>query len=153
MARFLSAYYNKKYSLFSAAQGFQSRKNKGFDIKDSLILAVCIHLRSQHPPYPFSSSQSIIAFLTAVPEKDENVGIFFRCRFHSYQIRNWPVLRPTPPPFIPLRPIVMQTRSNSACTSPDDNNDDIYASDHAVSPVEAGASDSDMLIDKPLSGR
>ena len=78
---------------------------------------------------------------------------FFRCRFHSYQIRNWPVLRPTPPLFIPLCPIVMQTRSNSACTSPDDNNDDIYASDHAVSPVEAGASDSDMLIDKPLSGR
>jgi len=47
----------------------------------------------------------------------------------------------------------MQTCSNSACTLPDNSNNDIYASDHAISPVEAGASDSDMLIEKPLSGR
>ena len=28
-------------------------------------------------------------------------------------------------------PIALKTRSNSACTLPDDNNDDIYASDSA----------------------
>jgi len=49
--------------------------------------------------------------------------------------------------------MVMQTRSNSACTPPDDDGDDIYASDHTISLVEAGASDSDMLIEKPVSGR
>ena len=29
--------------------------------------------------------------ITAVPEKDENVGKLFGVDFHSYQIRNWPV--------------------------------------------------------------
>jgi len=54
---------------------------------------------------------------------------------------------------IPLAPMVMQTRSNSARTFPDDDYDDMYVGDHAVSPVEAGASDDDMFIEKPVSGR
>jgi len=55
--------------------------------------------------------------------------------------------------FIPSAPMVVQTRSDSAPSSPEDDDDNIYTSDRAVSPVEASASDSDMLIEKPLSGR
>ena len=47
----------------------------------------------------------------------------------------------------------MQTRSNSARTSPEDDNNVIYASDRAVSPFETTPNDSDTLIEKPLSGR
>jgi len=48
--------------------------------------------------------------------------------------------------------MVVPTHSDSACTSPEDDGDSSYASDHAVSPVEGGASDTEMLIEKPLSG-
>ena len=47
----------------------------------------------------------------------------------------------------------MQTRSDSACASPDNDNDNIYASDRAVSPFETTPNDSDTLIGEPLSGR
>jgi len=50
-------------------------------------------------------------------------------------------------------PIVMQTRSNSACTLPDDENDNIYASDHTISPFEMTSDDSNTLIKKLLSGK
>ena len=45
--------------------------------------------------------------------------------------------------------MVMQTRSNSARTFPADGYDDFYADDRAVSPVEAGSSDSEMFMEKP----
>ena len=67
-------------------------------------------------------SISFIGQLTAVPEKDQNVGIFFGV-------------------------------DDSACASPDNDNDDIYASDCAVSPFEMTPNDSDTLIGEPLSGR
>jgi hypothetical protein len=49
--------------------------------------------------------------------------------------------------------MVMQTCSNSARTLPDDDYDDMYVNDCAVSPVEAGATDNDVFMEKPVSGR
>ena len=88
--------------------------------------------------------------VTAVPEKDENVGIFFGV--DSVVTKSGIELF-----FNPLYhrscPIIMQTRSDSARASPDNNNDDIYASDRAMSPFETTPNDSDTLIGEPLSGR
>ena len=50
-------------------------------------------------------------------------------------------------------PIIMQTRSDSAHALPDNDNDDIYTSDRAVSPFEMTPNDSDTLIGELLSGR
>ena len=64
--------------------------------------------------------------LTAVPEKDENVGIFFGVDSIVTKLRIGLF-------FTTVQrscPIATKTHSNSARTSPDDNNDDTYASDH-----------------------
>ena len=49
--------------------------------------------------------------------------------------------------------MVMQTRSNSAHTLPVDDYNNMYVDDCAVGSVEAGASDNDMFMEKPVSGR
>ena len=88
--------------------------------------------------------------VTAVPEKDENVGIFFSV--DSVVTKSGIELF-----FDPLYhcscPIIMQTCSDSAHASPDNDNDDIYASDCAVGLFEMTPNDSDTLIGEPLSGR